>query len=357
MDITFLQGLWFVLIAVLFAGYFVLEGFDFGVEMNLASLSKGDPERNRTMLKTIGPVWDGNQVWVLVAGASIFAAFPEWYASLFSGFYLALLLLLMALIVRVCAFKWREKRESAAWRRGWDIVHIISGFIPALLWGVAFANIVRGVAIDENSWITTSLLGLLNPFGLLGGIVFVLLFWLHGTAYLSLRTTGELRADANRQIGTLIIPVIIGGAVFLIWNQIAHANTWATWIPLLIAAVALVAVIPLNRAGAEGKVFLATTIAIIAAAAQMFGGLFPNVLPATNDPANSLTVPEAASTDHTLLLMAIFVVLFLPIVLAYQIWAYKVFSNRLTVGEHDDTAGRGPRARIAGAYRAAFEQD
>ena len=357
MDITFLQGLWFALIAVLFAGYFVLEGFDFGVEMNLATLGKGDPERNRTMLKTIGPIWDGNQVWVLVGGAGIFAAFPEWYATLFSGFYLALLLLLLVLILRVCAFKWREKRNSAAWHKGWDIIHIISGFVPALLWGVAFANIVRGVQIDDNAWITTNLIGLLNPFGLLGGLVFVGLFWLHGTHYLALRTTGELREDANKQASWMIYPVIVLGAIFLIWNQLAHSNTWLTWIPLLIAALALVAVIFTNKARREGMSFLATTVAIIAAAAQMFGGLFPNVLPATNDSANSLTIAGSASTEHTLLLMAIFVVLFLPIVLFYQAWGYKVFSHRLTVGEPDEREGQGPKARIAGAYRAAFEQE
>lgn len=356
MDITFLQGLWFALVAVLFAGYFVLEGFDFGVEMNLATLGKGDPERNRTMLKTIGPVWDGNQVWVLVAGASIFAAFPEWYATLFSGFYLALLLLLLALIMRVCAFKWREKKDSASWRKFWDISHIVTGFLPALLWGVAFANIVRGVNIDENAWVTTSLLGLLNPFGLLGGIVFVGLFWLHGTAYLTLRTTGDLREDANKQIGKMIIPVIVAGAIFLVWNQLAHSNTALTWIPLVIAALALIAVIPLNKARAEGKTFIATSVAIAFAGIQMFGGLFPNVLPALNDPAHSLTVAGSASTEHTLMLMAIFVVIFLPVVLAYTIWTYKVFSYRLTVGEEDTPTVLGPKERIAGAYRAAFDQ-
>lgn len=353
-DPTFLQTLWFTLIAFFFAGYFLLEGFDFGVEMNVLALGKGDSERRSTIIKTIAPVWDGNQVWLLVAGASIFAAFPEWYATLFSGFYLALLLLLLLLIVRVCAFKYRAKHDSPTWTKTWDWIHVASGFLPALLWGVAFANIVKGVAIDDSSWVTTSLLGLLNPFGLLGGVVFVLLFWLHGTLYLAIRTVGDLRADANRLAGILVIPTIVAGAAFLIWYQLAYSHSALTWIPLLLAAVALVAVLLLNRMGKEGPAFGASMAAIGGAGVTLFGGLYPYVLPASNDAANSLTVANASSSEHTLMVMTIAVVVFMPIVLAYQAWAYRVFRHRVT-GEQELPPSLMDRAR--GAYREAFDQD
>lgn len=350
---TALQTLWFVLIAVLFLGYFVLEGFDFGVEMNLAALGKGDTERRRTMLRTIGPVWDGNEVWLLVGGGAMFAAFPEWYATLFSGFYLALLLILLALIVRVCAFKYRDKHDTPLWKGTWDTLHVISGFLPALLWGVAFSNIAAGVAIDQHRWITTDLLGLLNPFALLGGIVFVLLFWLHGTLYLTLRTDGELRADANRLAGKIIYPTIIGGAVYLIWAQVAYSHTLLSWIPLVIAALALVAVIPLNRMGREGLAFGMTSLAIGAATVQLFAGLFPYVLPASNNVANSLTVANASSSEHTLLVMTIATVILLPIVLAYQVWTYWVFRHRVT-GDDAPMPGSRLMQKAKKGYREAF---
>lgn len=356
MEPTTLQIVWFFLIAILFAGYFVLEGFDFGVEMNVAALGKGDADRRGRILSTIGPVWDGNQVWLLVGGASIFAAFPEWYGTLFSGFYVALLLLLLVLIVRVCAFKYRGKSDNPTWLKTWDWIHVISGFVPALLWGVAFANIVAGVDIDSKRFVTTSLLGLLNPFGLLGGITFVLLFWLHGTVYLALKSVGAIRDDANALAGKLAIPTIVAGAVFLIWNQLANANTMLTWIPLLIAAGALVAALVLNRMRREGLTFVATSIAIVMAGVQMFGGLFPDVMPARNAAENGLTVANASSTEHTLTVMLIAVCVFLPIVLAYQVWAYWVFRAR--VGSVEE--GSQPRTlseRATAGYRAAFEQD
>ncbi|MCT1775162.1 cytochrome d ubiquinol oxidase subunit II [Brachybacterium sp. p3-SID957] len=355
LDPTTLQTLWFALIAFFFVGYFMLEGFDFGVQMNVLALGRGDSERRSTIIKTIAPVWDGNQVWLLVGGASIFAAFPEWYATLFSGFYLALLLLLLVLIVRVCAFKYRAKHDTPTWTKTWDWIHILSGFLPALLWGVAFANIVRGVAIDGNSWVTTSLLGLLNPFGLLGGIVFVLLFWLHGTLYLTVRTVGELREDANRLAGILILPTIVAGAAFLIWYQLAYSHSALTWVPLLIAALALVAVLVLNRMRREGAAFTASMVAILGAGATLFGGLFPYVLPATNDAANSLTVAGASSSEHTLLVMTIAVVVFMPIVLAYEIWSFWVFRHRIAGPDDPQPPGLVERAR--GAYREAFDQD
>ena len=352
---TLLQTVWFFVIAFFFLCYFVLEGFDFGVQMNVGALWKRGVGARGTLLKTIGPVWDGNEVFLITGGALMFAAFPEWYATLFSGFYLALLSLLLVLIVRVCAFKWRDKAESARWRTGWDAVHVISGFAPALLWGVAFGNIVAGVEIDQNHWVTTSLLGLLNPFALLSGLVFVLLFWLHGTLYLTLKLEGPLREDANRLAGILVGPTIVAGAAFLLWFQFAHSHSWLTLIPVALAAIALLAVIPLNRRRREGLAFGATTTAIAGASVALFGGLFPYVLPATNDPENSLTVANASSTEHTLGVMLVALCVLLPIVLAYTVWTYRVFRHRIT-----DDETRAPGAELIEkakrGYRDAFDQ-
>ncbi|WP_193103989.1 cytochrome d ubiquinol oxidase subunit II [Brachybacterium sp. FME24] len=356
LDPTVLQTLWFALIAFFFLGYFVLEGFDFGVQMNLAAFWRRGDDARGTLLKTVGPVWEGNQVWLITGGALLFAAFPEWYATLFSGFYLALLLLLLVLIVRVCAFKWRDKVDSARWRTSWDVVHVVGGFAPALLWGVAMSNIVAGVGIDENRWVTTSLLGLLNPFALLGGVVFVLLFWLHGTLYLTLKVDGALREQANRLAGILVWPTIVAGAAFLVWYQLTHSHSGLTWIPVLIAAVALIAVAALNRMRKEGPAFLATITAIGAATITLFGGLFPYVMPAVNDPANSLTVMNASSTEHTLTLMLIALCLIMPVVIAYTIWAYRVFRHRIT-DEDAPAPGAQLLERAKRGYREAFEQD
>ncbi|MDO5646067.1 MAG: cytochrome d ubiquinol oxidase subunit II [Dermabacter sp.] len=361
MDATFLQTLWFILIAVLFLGYFILEGFDFGVGMNVFGLGKKDEKRKDQILKTIGPVWDGNEVWILVGGGAMFAAFPEWYATLFSGFYLALLLILVALIVRVCAFKYRSKVDNPTWKLAWDWMHFIGGLVPSLLWGVAFGNIVRGVSMEANaggnSVITDSLFDLLNPFALLGGVTFVLLFWLHGTLFLTLRTEGALRTDARALAGKIIYPTIVAGAAFLIWAQVAYSNAIWTWVPLVIAALALMAVIVLNRAGREGLAFGATSLAIGAATIQLFGGLFPNVLPASNDAALSLTVANAASSEYTLKVMTIATVALLPIVLAYQAWAYWVFRHRVTGEDTPASRAEGLVGKARKGYREAFDTE
>jgi len=353
---TWLQTLWFFLIAFFFLCYFVLEGFDFGVQMNVGAFWRRGSGTRGTLLKTIGPVWDGNEVFLITGGALMFAAFPEWYATLFSGFYLALLGLLLALIVRVCAFKWRDKEEGERWRSAWDAVHVLSGLAPAFLWGVAFSNIVAGVEIDQNRWVTTSLLGLLTPFALLGGAVFVLLFWLHGTLYLCLKLDGPLREDVNRLGGRLVGPTILAGAAYLVWYQLAHSHTLLTWIPVALAAAALIAVVPLNRARREGWAFTATTTAIAAASLTLFGGLFPYVLPATNDPAHSLTVANASSTGHTLTVMLIALVVLLPVVLAYTAWTYRVFRHRVS-DEDSPAPGAELLEKARRSYRDAFEQD
>ncbi len=233
-----LHDIWFLLIAVLWIGYFVLEGFDFGLGILLPFLGRNDAER-RALIGAIGPVWDGNEVWLLVAGGATFAAFPHWYATLFSGFYLALFLILVALILRGVAFEYRGKRDSARWRRGWDWAIFVGSAVPALLWGVAFANIVGGVPIDQNKEFTGDLLTLLNPFGLLGGVVTLTLFMTHGAAYIALKTEGELRERANKLLVGIGLVAAVAAVAFLAWTQASGVVAGSAAVSVL-AAVALV---------------------------------------------------------------------------------------------------------------------
>lgn len=197
MDLT---TIWFLLVAVLFTGYFILEGFDFGVGMLLPVLGRDDRER-RVLINTIGPVWDGNEVWLITAGGAMFAAFPEWYATLFSGFYLPLLLILLALIARGVAFEYRNKRPEASWKRRWDHAIFFGSLLPAVLWGVAFANILRGVPLTADHEYAGGLLNLLNPYALLGGVTTAALFLTHGAVFIALKTVGDVRhrAAADRK--------------------------------------------------------------------------------------------------------------------------------------------------------------
>jgi cytochrome d ubiquinol oxidase subunit II len=324
-----LADVWFVLIAVLWTGYFVLEGFDFGVGLLLPVLGRDEANR-RVLINTIGPVWDGNEVWLLVAGGATFAAFPEWYASLFSGFYLALLLILVALIVRGVAFEYRGKVDSPTWRRRWDLCIVIGSAVPALLWGVAFGNIVRGVPLDAGHHFVGTFADLLNPYALLGGLTTLALFATHGAVFLALKTDGPVRAQARRvalRAGTF---AVVGAGAFLLWTQLAHGRG-ATWATAAVAAVALVAALLLTAAGREGWAFLATAVTIAAATATLFGDLYPHVLPSTVDSAFGLTVDNASSTPYTLRIMTWVAVAFTPVVLVYQGWTYWVFRRRLTV--------------------------
>jgi cytochrome d ubiquinol oxidase subunit II len=322
-----LHDIWFLLIAVLWIGYFVLEGFDFGLGILLPFLGRNDPER-RALINAIGPVWDGNEVWVLVAGGATFAAFPHWYATLFSGFYLALFLILVALILRGVAFEYHSKRDSARWRAGWDWAIFIGSALPALLWGVAFANIVAGVPIDRAGNFTGTLFTLLNPFGLLGGVVTASLFALHGANFLALKTEGEI-SEAARAAARRIAPVtIVAGGAFLVWNQIARGATW-TWVTVVVAAVALVASAAAERSGRDGWAFIGTGVAIAAAVTSLFGGLFPDVMPSTTADAFSLTVHNASSTHYTLTVMTWVALIMTPVVLVYQAWSYWVFRQRI----------------------------
>ncbi len=322
-----LTTVWFILIAVLWIGYFTLEGFDFGVGMLLPVLAKDETER-RVMYNTIGPVWDGNEVWVLVAGGATFAAFPEWYATLFSGFYLPLLLILVALIVRGLAFEYRHHRADARWKRRWDLALIVGSYVPAFLWGVAFANIVHGVPIDENKEFTGNLFTLLNPFGLLGGLVTLGLFLTHGAMFTALKTTGEIRHRARELSVKVGLVSAVVAVVFLGWTQVDTGTIWSA-VVFLVAALALVGGIAMARAGREGWAFVGTFLTIALAVAGLFIALFPDVMPSSTDPAYSLTTTNASATAYTLKVMTWVAVIFTPIVLAYQAWTYWVFRRRL----------------------------
>ncbi|MEM9516471.1 MAG: cytochrome d ubiquinol oxidase subunit II [Actinomycetota bacterium] len=318
---------WFIVIAVLWIGYFFLEGFDFGVGMLLHPLGHDDADR-RVMINTIGPVWDGNEVWLLTAGGATFAAFPEWYATLFSGFYLPLFLILLALIFRGVSFEYRGKVDSHTWRARWDLAIAIGSWVPAVLWGVAFANIVRGVPIDANKEFTGNLFTLLNPFGLLGGAVTASLFAFHGANFLALKTLGDVRERAHRAARRLGPVAIVLGGVFLIWNQLERGKGW-TWITVLAAAVLLVTSVVMEQRDREGLAFAATGIAIAMAVISLFGSLYPNVMPSTTDPAFSLTVDNASSSNYTLRVMTVVALVMTPIVLLYQGWTYWVFRKRI----------------------------
>ncbi|MEV0584531.1 cytochrome d ubiquinol oxidase subunit II [Nonomuraea sp. NPDC050310] len=316
-----LTTVWFLLIAVLWAGYFVLEGFDFGVGILLPVLGRTTQER-AVVVRTIGPVWDGNEVWLLVAGGATFAAFPEWYATLFSGFYLPLFAILVALIVRGVAIEYRGKSASA---KGWDRAFFWGSLLPAFLWGVAFANIVRGVPLDAGHEYTGTLLTLLNPYALLGGLATLALFTTHGAVFLALRTTGELRARAVRAVRALLPATIVVGAAFLL----VTADKPAAWVSAATAAVALTGALVAVLRGRDGWTFAATTAAILAVVATLFLTLWPDVMPAL-DPANSLTVTNAASSPYTLTVMTWVAAIFTPLVLAYQAWTYWVFRRRVS---------------------------
>ncbi len=323
-----LATFWFILIAILWSGYFVLEGFDFGVGILLPFLGRDDTER-RVLVNTIGPVWDGNEVWLLTAGGATFAAFPLWYASMFSGFYLALLLILVALIVRGVCFEFRSKVDSPRWRANWDRAIFAGSALPALLWGVAFANIVRGVPLNAQHVYTGNLLTLLNWYGLLGGLVTLGLFTLHGAIFLGLRTTGELRQRARRAATRTALAAVPLAAVFLAVTQAGHGRP-ATDVTAAVAAVALIGGAVAALRGREGWAFTGTALTLVLAVATLFGDLWPDVLPSSTSAAYSLTVNNASSAHYTLVVMSWVAVIFTPVVLAYQGWTYWVFRKRLT---------------------------
>jgi cytochrome d ubiquinol oxidase subunit II len=353
-EIWSLETLWFTLIAVLWSGYFVLEGFDFGVGMLLRVVGRDSTER-RAVIHTIGPVWDGNEVWLLVAGGATFAAFPEWYATLFSGFYLPLLLILVALILRGVAFEFRGKHDTERWRSGWDWVITGASAVTALLWGVAFANIVRGVPIDADGTYTGGFFNLLNPYALLGGVTTLLLFAALGAAFLSLRTTGVLEARSRR----LLRPLAAAAGALLVAFTLATVtlsggvSTWeaVTAVLLVAAAAALTVLAAVDRAA---YAFVAGTGAAIALVALFFVDLFPNVMPSSTSSAYDLTLQGASSTHYTLVVMTVVALVMTPIVLVYQAWTYWVFRHR--IGPEDVAPPTSPLDVLPGARRRGEEQ-
>jgi cytochrome d ubiquinol oxidase subunit II len=327
---------WFALIGLLWAGYFFLEGFDFGVGILVPFLAHDEADR-RLCLNAIGPVWDGNEVWLIVAGGATFAALPVWYARLFSGFYLALFIIVLALIARAVSFEFRGKRESRAWRRAWSWANFLGSLIPAFLWGVAFTDLVRGLPLAPGGVYLGGPLGLLQPVAVAGGLAAVALFALHGALFLALRTSAPLADRARLAAGCLAVAaaLLLGGT--LAWlcaeGRPVFPGSLPGYVPAALTGVAVVAVAisgPLALLRRDGAAFAVTGFAILATSAGVFSRLYPAVLPSSTQASHSLTIAAAAAGHSTLVAMTIIAAIFTPIVLVYQAWSYWVFRQRLT---------------------------
>ncbi|WP_213454716.1 cytochrome d ubiquinol oxidase subunit II [Rhizomonospora bruguierae] len=336
---------WYLLIAALFVGYFVLEGFDFGVGALLPVLGRDDRER-RVLINTIGPVWDGNEVWLITAGGALFAAFPEWYATLFSGFYAPLLLILLALIARGVAFEYRGKRTDPRWRARWDAAIVVGSLVPAFGWGLVFATLLRGVPLNADHDFVGTTLDLFSPYALLGGATTLALFVAHGAMFLALKTTRDIRARAARIAVRAATAALALAAPFLAWTLAqsstlpgappADATTRDGLAPAavalaIVAAGALAAALAAARARREGWAFTGTATAIAATVATLFAARHPVLLPSTLDPAGTLTVANASATAYTLRIMTWAAALCAPVVVAYQAWSYWVFRRRVDI--------------------------
>jgi cytochrome d ubiquinol oxidase subunit II len=328
-----LQLFWFALIAILWAGYFLLEGFDFGVGMLLPFLPRDERERE-VMFESIGPVWDGNEVWLVVAGGATFAAFPAWYATMFSGFYLALLLVLVCLIVRVVSFEWREKGHSPRWRAVWTSANVVGSVGASLIWGVALSNLVYGVPLDSDGGWAGSFVDLFSVYTVLGGIAVVLLFAFHGATFLTLRTTGDLHLRAAQAARRLSVPAAVVAALFLVWTVVVavHRNekdVFPPVLPCVLAIGALVLALVFVHRRQSVLAFAATACGAVLLVATLFTSLYPRVLVSSPDFGNSLTVDNASSSHYALTVMTVVALILTPVVLLYQGWTYYVFRARL----------------------------
>jgi cytochrome d ubiquinol oxidase subunit II len=328
-----LNTLWFWLIAVLFIGFFFLEGFDYGVGILLPFLGKDDQER-RMIVNTIGPFWDGNEVWLITAGGAMFAAFPNWYATLFSGFYLALVLMLLTLIARGVAFEFRSKVDSTRWRHVWDWAIFTGSLLPALLWGVAMSNILRGVPIDANMQYTGGFFNLLNPYALVSGLASTIIFTLHGALFLDIKVGEPVRARAHQAARRLWPAAMIAGffAVglgYFFTDMFERLGVNPGVIPLT-AGAAMLAAGWFIRQRVQGWAFAMTAACITFSTLSLFMGLYPRVMVSSTNPEWSLTIYNAASSDYTLRVMSIIAAIFVPIVLVYQGWSYYIFRKRIT---------------------------
>jgi cytochrome d ubiquinol oxidase subunit II len=342
-----LQLLWFLLIAFFWAGYFLLEGFDFGVGMLLPFLPRDERERS-VMFESIGPVWDGNEVWLVVAGGATFAAFPSWYATMFSGFYIALLLVLFFLIIRVVSFEWREKRDSARWRGTWMWANTIGSAGAALIWGVGLANLVHGVPIDTDGHFAGDFLDLFSPYTVVAGLAAVVLFAFHGATFLTLKTRGDLLERARHASRRLAVPAALVAGGFLVWTVAVAVdrNDKDVFPPVLPAAAGILALafaVVFAFSGRSGWTFTMTGAGAVLMVATLFTSLYPRVMVAHPEFSNSLTVESASSSHYALAVMTVAAAILAPVVLLYQGWTYHVFRERLGVEE----PGEGPVDLVA----------
>lgn len=332
-----LSELWFILVGVLFVGFVFLEGFDFGIGMGTKFLAKNETEK-RILINTIGPFWDANEVWLITAGGAMFAAFPHWYATLFSGYYIPFVVLLLALIARGVAFEFRGKAESPLWVKTWDWSIFLGSILPPFLLGVMFSSLIKGLPIDENMNMFAGFLDIVNVYTVVGGVAFVMLSYLHGLMFAGLKTVGELRERANKAAQKVYIATGIVIVLFVALTAVytdAFTEKGAIIIPLYSIAVALyAALLPLLRKKKEGFSFAATGIIMIIVTASFFIVLFPNVMISSTDIANNLTVYNAASGAYSLKIMTIVAATMIPIVLAYTVWSYYIFRKRVTHEEH-----------------------
>jgi cytochrome d ubiquinol oxidase subunit II len=328
-----LQLFWFVLIGVLWAGYFLLEGFDFGVGMLLPFLPRNERER-KTMFETIGPVWDANEVWLVVAAGATFAAFPAWYATMFSGFYLALLLVLVCLIVRVVSFEWRGKGHSPRWRAVWTAANVVGSVGASFLWGVALSNFVHGVPLDSDGGWAGAFVDLFSAYTVFGGIVVVLLFAFHGATFLAIRTSGELCVRAGEAARRLSLPAAVAGVAFLVWTVAVAVDrndkdVFPPVVPCALGIVAILLALVFVYRRRSGLAFAATACTTVLLVATLFTSLYPRVLVSSPDFGNSLTVDNASSSHYALVVMTVAALIFTPLILLYQGWTYYVFRHRL----------------------------
>ena len=330
-----LQTIWFFLWALCWALFFMTDGFDFGIGTLLPFLGKDEMDR-RVMVNAIGPLWDGNEVWLITAGGVTFAAFPKVYAVMFSSFYTALMLILFALILRGVSFEFRSQVDDPRWRKIWDTCIFIGSFAPALLFGVAFANIFRGIPIDGNGIFHGNLFTLLNPYGLLGGVFFVILFLVHGGLWLAVKSDGDLHDRTVTLTHTLWWVELVVAVGFLAATKIftpLYDNYFshpALFIVVLITVTALLGIKYFSMAGAYFKAWCASAVTIVGSVFFGVIGMFPNMFPSSMDAAFSLTAYNASSSPLTLKIMLVVVILFLPVVLTYQVWAYRLFSGKVT---------------------------
>lgn len=344
-----LPHVWFVLIAVLWTGYFFLEGFDFGVGVLTKGLARDRRER-RVLINTIGPVWDGNEVWLISAAGATFAAFPDWYATLFSGFYLVMLAILICLILRGVAFEYRAKRPEESWQHRWEQTIFYTSFLLAFLWGVVFANIVHGVPIDADGEYVGNLADLFGPHALLGGLLTLTLFTFHGAVFIGLKTVGDVRLRARRLAFWLGLGTAVLALAFLGWTQAERGDT-RSLVALIVAVVALVAALVAGRRGREGWSFGFSGVTIAASVAMLFLALFPDVMPSSLNEDWSLTVEGAASGPYTLKIMTWCAGIATPVVLLYQGWTYWVFRKRIGTQHIAEPAHPAPMEPSTGGER------